>query len=189
MKLKDAIAGRHSVRTFLKRKVEREKINYILTIAVNAPSSANLQPWHFVVLDDPELIAQACRTNLDAYWGKRAPVAILVCTDTDRHKKGFWSQGCAAVTQNILLMAYSEGLGATWTGVYPIKERVEGLSTLLNLPHNLIPFSLVILGYAKEKGVSREYSTDGKVSYNRFPASTRYSIIKEGKKRKRTELR
>lgn len=176
MRLKEAITTRQSVRSFTDDKVERADIERILASAVYAPSAGNLQPWQFVVLDDPRLIEQACRLNLDAYWGIRAPAAVVVCSNAELHRPpGFWIQSCAAVTQNLLLLAHDAGLGATWTGVYPDELRLKGIATLLNLPAHLVPFSLVLLGYPKRRGSQKGYALDGKVHYNRFMPSTRYS--------------
>jgi nitroreductase len=184
MNLKETITTRQSIRSFVDQKIERAEIKRILASAVCAPSSGNQQPWQFVVIDDPQLIEKACRTNLDAYWGVQAPAAILVCTNSERHKsKGFWVQGCAAVTQNILLLAHEAGLGATWTGVYPIEERMAGLKDLLNLPATVIPFALVIMGYPKRRSAKKGYSVEGKIQYNRFPPSTQYSYTKQSPSR------
>ncbi len=74
----------------------------------------------------------------------------------------------SAATQNILLEATANNLGAVWLGVYPVQERVSGLKKLLNLPENLIPFSIIPFGYpAEEKEVIDRYDED-KVHYNKF---------------------
>ena len=50
MKVSDALLQRKSVRAFLKKDVEREKIEYILEHAKHAPSGVNMQPWNVAVL-------------------------------------------------------------------------------------------------------------------------------------------
>jgi nitroreductase len=52
-------------------------------------------------------------------------------------------------TQNLLLAAQAIGLRA-WLGVYPRRERIEGLRRLLRLPDNLIPLNIVSLGNPAE---------------------------------------
>jgi nitroreductase len=193
MDVREAIITRRSIRSFLDRKVERATIDKILEAAIYAPSASNLQPWKFIALDDPALIEKACRLNLDAYWGFRAPAAILVLSDESMHRsKAFWAQGCAAVTQNILLLVHDAGLGGTWTGVYPEEDRIKGLRRLLRLPDSIIPFSLVLFGYPKRKGAEKSHSLEGRLGYNRLgeKLSTRYSYSSdplEGKTRRSPE--
>jgi nitroreductase len=54
---------------------------------------------------------------------------------------------CSAATENILIAARAKGLGACWLGVYPRKRRINGLRKMLKIPMNIIPFSLISLGY------------------------------------------
>ena len=62
----------------------------------------------------------------------------------------FWVQDCSAASQNILLAAHDLGLGAVWVGVYPMAVRIDDLRSRLNLPANVVPFSLIALGYPGE---------------------------------------
>ena len=140
MELKKAITTRRSIRSYLDRPVPRPVMEKTLSLAVCAPSAGNSQPWRFIILDDPKIIEQCCRLNIDAYWGVRAPAGIVVCSDVTRHKhKGFWVQDCAAVTQNILLLLHEAGLGATWTGIHPEPDRVEGVRRQAELNPYQIP--------------------------------------------------
>ena len=50
------VSTRQSVRGYVTdRKVEREKIDRIIEVARMAPSACNAQPWHIIVVDDPEI--------------------------------------------------------------------------------------------------------------------------------------
>ncbi len=97
------------------------------------------------------------------------PMAILVCGDTGLEKyKGFWVQDCSAATQNILLAAQAKGLGAVWLGVYPEEERVKGLRKLLGLPEEVVPFSIIPIGYPDEKKPPANRFNSNKIRYNRW---------------------
>jgi nitroreductase len=63
---------------------------------------------------------------------------------------GYWVVDCAAAVQNLLLAAHALGLGAVWTGVYPETERMTKFAQLLKLPENVVPHSLIVLGYPAE---------------------------------------
>ncbi len=148
MELLEAIHTRRSIRKYLNKPVPEEMIETILHAAMAAPSAGNQQPWHFVVITD--------RARLDAIptfhpYSKmvmQAPAAILVCGDPDGKKwPTFWDQDTSAATQNMLLAARGLGLGTVWVGIYPEKDRMEGFRKLLGIPENIIPFSLVPVGW------------------------------------------
>jgi nitroreductase len=67
---------RRSVRTFSDRRVPREAIRDCVAAAATAPSGANLQPWHFVVVESPAVKQQlraAAEREERAFYGSRAP--------------------------------------------------------------------------------------------------------------------
>jgi len=100
---------------------------------------------------------------------KEASVAIVVCGDIQLEKyPGFWVQDCSAATQNMLLAAHALGLGAVWSGIYPLEGRVSGYRLLLGIPENVIPLSIIIMGYPLEipKPVDR-YKKE-RIRYNKW---------------------
>lgn len=147
-----AILTRRSVRSFTDRDVSEETLRAVLRAGMSAPSAGNEQPWTFVVIRDRETLARAGAINPYAAYAVKAPVSVLVCGDTtlDRHG-GFWPLDCAACTQNMLLAAHALGLGAVWTGIWPLQERVEGFRALAGLPSFVVPLALVVLGYPAER--------------------------------------
>jgi iodotyrosine deiodinase len=83
---------RRSVRRFSDRPVDREVIEDCLRAALSAPSGANLQPWHFVLVGDPALkrqIREAAEREEHEFYHHRAPqewLDILAPLGTDEHK-------------------------------------------------------------------------------------------------------
>lgn len=63
-----------------------------------------------------------------------------------------WVQDCSAATENILLAAEGTGLGAVWLGVFPYRERSAGVASVLGLPDDIIPFSIVSVGRPTRRG-------------------------------------
>jgi nitroreductase len=63
----------------------------------------------------------------------------------------YWIQDASAATQNILLMATELGLGACWNGVHPQVNVVERIKKILELDENVIPLSLIHIGYMDEE--------------------------------------
>jgi len=78
----DICLARRSVRKFLDRPVEREKIERCLEAARIAPSADNFQPWRFLVFDDPakkDALADAVLSGAYAYTRPLAKAPVLVC--------------------------------------------------------------------------------------------------------------
>lgn len=147
-----AIVTRRSIRKYLDTPIPSETLDKVLEAAMQAPSAVNKQPWHFVVIDDRELIERIPDIHPHARMATGAPCAILVCGDSQSvHGPGYIPQDCSASTQNILLAAHALGLGAVWCGVFSRPEREDGFRSLLSLPEEIVPFSLVVLGYPDEQ--------------------------------------
>ncbi len=151
MELMDAIIKRRSIRQFTDRPVEQTKIETIIKAAMYAPSARNYQSWHFIVCNKREKLNEIPHVHPYSEMMKQATAAILICGDlTIEPSADYNSINCSAATQNLLLCAHNMGLGAVWLGVYPREERMQGLSKLFNLPKEIIPISLVAIGYANE---------------------------------------
>ena len=68
----------------------------------------------------------------------------------------------------ILLEAVDLGLGAVWLGVYPIKERMEFIKKLFDLPDNIIPFSVIPIGYTERENKFVDRFNEEKIHYNKW---------------------
>jgi len=144
----DAIFSRRSVRQYTSKVVPDALVTELLKAAMAAPSAGNEQPWQFIVVRDRAILDEIPKFHPYSAMVKHASVAILVCGDLTLEKyKGFWVQDCSAATENLLLAATAKGLGAVWTAVYPMEDRVAGMRKLLNLPEHIMPLSLVPIGY------------------------------------------
>lgn len=108
--------------------------------------------------------------NPNAKMLKKAPLAIVVCGDTEKMIEGggrdFWIQDASAATENMLLAAHAMGLGAVWTGAYPAEDRCKAISKALSLPDNLIPLNMVVIGYPAEHPQPKDKFKEENISYN-----------------------
>ena len=148
----NAIFKRRSIRKYTSEPVSEEQIEKILRAGMAAPSAGNQQPWHFIVIDDREILSEIPKCHPYSKMLNEASCAIVVCGDVTLQRfEGYWVQDCSAATQNMLLMATELGLGSVWLGVYPREERVEALKTLLKIPEHVIPLSIISLGYPAEE--------------------------------------
>lgn len=166
----DNIATRTSIRDYEARPVEKEKIEKMLRAAMAAPTAMNKQPWHFVVVDQRNVLDALAGANPYAKMLKKAPIAIVVCGNTDKMIEGggrdFWIQDASAATENLLLAAHAMGLGAVWTGAYPSEERCISISKVLSLSDNLIPLNMIVVGYPAEQPQPKQKFKEENISYN-----------------------
>ncbi|MDR2630932.1 MAG: nitroreductase family protein [Spirochaetaceae bacterium] len=147
-----AVFERRSIRKFLPKPVEPEKLERILRAAFEAPSAHNRRPWEFMVItarDDREAIA-----GMSPYAKMTAAAAAVIvpCVNLNlgnaaNDEDTWWIQDLSAATENILLQITEEGLGGVWLGWYPDKTRVTAFSQRFGLPPHIVPFSVVALGY------------------------------------------
>ena len=169
MEALQAILERRSARAFLERKVEPELVEKLLAAAAHAPSAGGAEPWQLVVVDDPATLGKIGRAQPSAEMAEGAPLGIAVCGDpTMERVAGFWVQDCAAVTQNLLIAAHALHLGAVWTGVYPVRNRVLRFRQILELPSHVVPLSFVLVGYPARRLEPKEVSLEGRVHWNRW---------------------
>lgn len=148
----EAMETRRSIRKYTDQAVSDEAVERMLSAAMMAPSAGNAQPWQFVVVRDRGKLEKVKDYNPYAAMAENAPVAVLVCGDLHLEKyQGFWVQDCSAAVQNLLLAAHAMGLGAVWTGVYPMESRVKGFRDLFDLPDPVIPLALVVIGHPDQK--------------------------------------
>ncbi len=149
MEALQAIFGRRSVRRFQAREIEPRKIETMLQAAMAAPSAMNEQPWEFVLIDRKDSFERIMQVHPYAGMLATAPLAILVCGNRQREKVpgNYWVLDCSCATQNLLLAAHALGLGAVWTGIFPEKDRMRALSEICDLPAEVLPLALVVVGY------------------------------------------
>ncbi|EEG78981.1 nitroreductase family protein [Dethiobacter alkaliphilus] len=148
----DTILRRRSIRKYKDKPVPEQVVYELLRAGMNAPSAGNAQPWHFVVIRDRKILDAVPEFHPYSGMIREAPMAILVCGDLREEKyPGYWVQDCSAATQNILLAAQDRGLGTVWLGMYPREERVLAMRKLLGMPEEVIPLSLIPVGYPAEK--------------------------------------
>jgi len=146
----ETILKRRSIRSYLDRPLEPEKIQALLTAGMYAPSADNKRPWHFIVCDDRALIDRLSDVHPYSRMLKKAPACIVVCGDkTAQYSEGFYPLDCSAAAQNILLAACEMDIGSCWISLEPIPERVNRVAGIFGLPPHIVPFCMIALGYPK----------------------------------------
>ncbi len=165
----EAIKIRRSIRAYINKKVEEEKIEEILRAAMQAPSSKGACPWEFVVVDDNEVLEKLSKCQHRARHIKDANICIVVLGNKDKFiKPGKWIQDLGASTQNLMLEATNQGLASCWVGVFPKNKVVNKVRETLNLPEKLVPYAIVPIGYSEEENVFIDRFDKSKIHRNLY---------------------
>lgn len=159
MDLMEGLLTRRSVRQYdASKKISKQDILDIIKAAQYAPTAHNKQPWEFLVVEDKEVLANLRHIQRWTSFAKDADKVIFVCGNEDlsfsRHKENeqwsFIDVDCALATQNLMLAAWSKGIGTCYCGAAPMEKVVNDLKEYLHLPANIRPFAIVTLGYPAE---------------------------------------
>ena len=140
---------RYSCRSFLKKKVEKEKIEKILEAGRVAPTAVNFQPQRILVLDDEE---KRSRLNECTKYGWGAPIVMVICYDkTISWKRQYDNKDegivdASIVATHMMLEIQDLGLGTTWIGSFD----PEKVREIYKIPENLEIISLMPVGYPAE---------------------------------------
>ena len=164
----DVIINRRSVRTFNKIRPDNELILEILNVARWAPSHCDTQDVYFLIIDNEKIKQQLVDLG-GAATINSAPVGVLVLysNSSDNPEYKDYIQSGAAVVQNVLLYAYSMGVGTCWIAHLP---RKSDLRKLLGIPAMYDPIAYIIMGYPlkEPRSVPRKHEIQEIVSFNTF---------------------
>lgn len=148
MTLLSAIESRRARRALSSEPVPRELVEEVLHAAHLAPSCFNNQPWRFVAIDDPTVLAKVKEALPDGnYWAKPAPVIIAVASHRDLDCKlsdgrDYFLFGCGMAVGLLMIQATAMGLVAhPIAGYNPITVK-----NVLGIPQDYVLITLVIVG-------------------------------------------
>lgn len=161
------ILARRSVRVYSEEQIKQQDLDIILESGYNAPSGCNMQPWHFTVVQNKDLLntlnieskkefidsdnemfrKMAANEKYDIFYN--APTVIVVSGEKSSPTSGI---DCSAATENMILAAESLGIGSCWIGliIFLFKsKRAEEFSKLIKIPEGYEPYFAITLGYKK----------------------------------------
>ena len=161
----EVIFTRRSIRRYTGEAITEAELKTLLEAGMNAPSANNQQPARYIVVDDRAKLNAIMEVHPYSRMLAEAPMAIVVCGDTEV-SASYWQQDCAAATENILLAARALGLGSVWLGVYPREDRTAAVSELFELPDAVKPMCIIAIGHPAEKKGRVDRYDEGKVHKN-----------------------
>ncbi len=152
--LLEIIKNRRSIRRYQNKEIPKEIIDKLIEALIWAPSAGNLQSRKFHFVFDQKIKEELMNaTSFRQKFVSQAPLAIVCSTDAklvraygNRGVNVFSICDVSASIQNLLLTAYSQGLGTCWVGAFDEKKVKE----ILKMTANLKPIAIVPVGYPAE---------------------------------------
>lgn len=161
------ITERRSIRKYKSVNVDEDKITKLIESARLAPSGDNTHPWHFIVIDDKEIIKDVAKIAHNQKWILSAPLIIACIADLnvriensdklniDETSHLFEVKQIIRDTsisiEHIVLEAVHLGLGSCWVSWYT----QEDIRKLLNIPSDKFVVTLLTVGYSDERPKQR----------------------------------
>jgi nitroreductase len=158
---KQLVRSRRSIRRYLDKQVEREKVLACIEAARLAPSADNVQPWRFLIIDDPELKARFCQDVFSGIYfiskfAAQAPVIIMILARLDiiANRIGkqiqdvsFYLIDIGIAGEHIVLQAEELGLGTCWIGWFNARKARK----FFKIPRKYKIVSLMAMGYYEKR--------------------------------------
>jgi nitroreductase len=170
----DLIKTRRSTRKFKNIPVEQEKINALIEAALRSLSSRGINPWHFIIIKDKNLLEKLSKSKPHgSSFLKGAPLGIVVCGD--KSQSDVWVEDASIASVFIHMAAHDLGLGSCWIQIRKrehdsLKNADTYVKELLEIPKSLMVESIIAIGYPDEikKGHSKDSLHFHKISFNTY---------------------
>ncbi|MCB9418299.1 MAG: nitroreductase family protein [Ardenticatenaceae bacterium] len=128
-----------AVRSYQDKPVPADVVNKIIEAGHLTGSSMNGQPWHFIVVEDREMLRQLGSAARSGPYIAQAPLAIVVAIG----KTPYGVSDASRAIQSMMLTGWAEGVGSNWVGF----SNLEGVRPLLNIPADLDILAIIPFGY------------------------------------------
>lgn len=160
MKVYEAATQRRTIRKFKQQLVERKLLEKYVDAARLAPTTSNMQPLKFMIVDNPHKAAAVFEHVKWAGYiapagnpkeGERPVAFIVILADTEIKKAGY-ELDAGAAAQSIFLTAWEDGIGTCWMGAID-RDKIR---EVLSIPEQYVINTVVALGYMAEHPVAED---------------------------------
>ncbi len=109
------LKSRRSIRAFQDKPIPEKEIEMILEAGRWTPSASNRQPWQFIVIKNKDTLKKIARATGYGWFIAEAPIAIAIIGKIRTSHK-WYIIDTSLVSMNMMLMAWSLGIGTCWIG-------------------------------------------------------------------------
>lgn len=145
MKVFEAVQSRRSVRAYEPKPIPEDVLSKILEAGRLAPSASNRQPWHFIVVTDPEK-KKVLSEGRYAHFLTETPVVIVGCGDAELSPR-WYAVDVTIALQQMVLTATEEGIGTCWIGSFD----EEPVRKILKVPEKFKVVAMLDMGYSRDR--------------------------------------
>jgi nitroreductase len=139
MEVFEAVRTALAVRSYQDKPVPSDVVRRIVEAGRLTGSSMNGQPWHFIVVENRDMLRQLGALARTGPYIAQAVLAIVVAIEKTR----FAVSDASRAIQSMILTAWSEGVGSNWVGFSGLTE----VNPLLGIPDNVDVLAIVPFGY------------------------------------------
>lgn len=139
----EAVRTMLAVRRYLDRAVPETIVQRIVEAGRLTGSAMNLQPWHFIVVQDRDTLRRLGALARSGPYVAEAPLAIVVAVD----RTGYAVSDASRAIDSMMLTAWSEGVGSNWVGF----GGLEKVNALLGIPPELDVLAILPFGYPADR--------------------------------------
>lgn len=150
MDVNDAVMSRLTVREYKPDPIPDEVVHKLLEAGRLAPSSQNLQPWHFIVIRSGETIRRLGELATQGPFVGDAPLAIAIAIDDTPRAP----LDAGRALQQMELVAWEEGMGTCFVGIRQAEQN-QAIKDLLRIPEHLVLLTVLPFGYRLNADVGR----------------------------------
>ena len=155
MEVFEAVRTALAIRSYKETPVPPDVTRRIVEAGRLSGSAMNGQPWHFVVVDDREMLRRLGSVARTGPYVAQAPLAIVVAIQNTK----FAVADASRAIQSMILTAWADGVGSNWVGFMGLDD----VKPILGIPDNLDVLAIIPFGYPPR--------SVGKGSKNRKPLS------------------
>jgi len=139
-----------AVREYQDKEVPEDAIRRIVEAAHLTASAANRQPWHFVLVRDPERVRKLGSLIRTGRYTSGAAAAVIVAYEKEFGQYGM-SDASRAI-QSMILVAWGDGVGSNWTGFGGMEE----VRREFGIPDAYDVLAVLPFGYPKRKVIGKK---------------------------------
>lgn len=143
MEVFEAVRTMLAVRRYLDRAVPEAIVQRIVEAGRLTGSAMNLQPWHFIVVQDRDTLRRLGALARSGPYVAEAPLAIVVVID----RTGYAVSDASRAIDSMMLTAWSEGVGSNWVGF----GNLEKVNALLGIPSERDVLAILPFGYPADR--------------------------------------